>query len=249
MNSEFLQRVKNYFTVEFRQQIGLSLDEETSAIDNALNVILPLGMAAVIQRVKNDNGKISSVFNMANSAAGYVPSSPDLAKLHNEEAGTALASDLFGSHERAVRLATAKYAGIKSESSGALILISIPVLMGSLGIYSKENNFTPDQLDAFVLQQEEALKKDIPDGVQDVGAIFGLFKANVDEKHIEKSVTTDAVQPKNRGWIIPVILAVLAVLLLVYFSRGCTDHENKLEKQNTEIEVPPAMILPLDFIH
>ena len=248
MNSEFLQKVKNYFTLEFKQQISLSLDEESAAIDRALSALLPLGMAAAIQRSENDRGKVNTVYNIANSAAAYVPAAPDLAKLHNEEAGTALASDLLGGHERALRLAVAKYGGIKDESAGALVLIGMPVLMGSLGIYSRENKLTPDQLDSFLSAEKEAVKKDIPDGVRDVGSLFGFSAATVDERHIRQSVTTDVAQPKNRGWIIPIILAVLAVLLLVYFSRGCTNHENKMERENTEIDVPPAMVLPVSVI-
>lgn len=248
MNSEFLQKVKNYFTTEFKQQIGLSLDEETSGIDRALNALLPLGMAAIIDRSRRNENSLKAMYNVANSAAAYVPAAPDVAKLHNEEAGTAIAGDLLGDHEKAVRLSVAKYAGIKNESAGALLMAGMPVLVGSLGIYAKEHNLTSSQFGAFLSDQKDQVTKDIPDEIRDVSSLFGFSNATVDERHIRDAVKTHVAQPRNTGWVIPIILAIIAVLLLVYFSRGCGNHENKLEQENTEIEVPPAAIIVVGVI-
>lgn len=221
MNSDFLGKVKSYFTTEFKQQIGLSLNEDSRSVDKALNAILPLGMSAALQRVDRDKGGMSSIFNLSKSASNYLPAVPDLAKLHNEEIDSRIASDLFGDHESAIKNAVAKYAGIKNESASALILLAMPVLLGTLGKYANQNSLSPDQLDSFIGGMKGEILNNIPEGIKSVASIFGLNAGEVDEKHIKDYVKTESVQPQNRGWIAPVILVLIGVALLIYFSRGC----------------------------
>ncbi len=244
MNSELLQKVKDYFTVEFKQQISNSLDEESPAIDRSLSALLPLGMASIIQKSGQEQGG-NSVFSVATKASSIFPGAPELAKLHNEEAGSKIASDFLGTHEKAIRHAIAKYGGIKNESAAALILAGMPIMVGILGKYASEKNMNPDQLNTFLAGQKESVTKDLPDGIRDVASLFGFSNASVDEKHIKDAVVTDAVQPKNKGWIIPIILAVAAVLLLIYFSRGCNKpHDTGMHVNSIEQLAPTAAVLP-----
>lgn len=245
MNSELLQKVKDYYTVEFKQQISNSLDEDSRAISKSLSALIPLGMASIIQRSEQDQGKINSIYGLASNAATYFPNSPDLAKLHNEEAGSKVASDILGTHEKAIRHAVARYGGIKNESAAALILAVMPIMVSVVGKHSAEKNWTPDQMSAYLESQKDAVKKDLPDGVRDVASLFGFSDVTVDEKHIRDAVVTDANQPKNKGWIIPIIFAVAVVLLLVYFSRGCNKpHDTGMNNITTSGIAPTATVLP-----
>lgn len=249
MNSELLQKVKDYFTVEFKQQISNSLDENSPAIDKSLSALIPLGMASIIQKSEKEGGSDNSLYSLATKASAIFPGAPELAKLHNEEAGSKVASDLLGTHEKAIRHAVAKYGGIKNESAAALILAGMPIMVGILGKHASENSWTSDQLRSYLSTQKEAVSKDLPDGVRDVGSLFGLSNATVDERHIKDAVVTDAKQPKNKGWIIPIIFAIAALLLLIYFSRGCNKpHDTGMNIITTSPTTLDAMILPVMII-
>lgn len=219
MESEFLQKVSNYFTTEFKQQIALSLDEDVAGIDRALSAIIPIGFAATEERAENVGNHY--VYDLSKSASAYFPASPDVAKLHNEEEGGRLAGDILGAHHHAVTEAVANYAGIKTTSAGALFLLAIPVLIGSLGIYADENNMSPEQLNQFLIDQKSSIPGWIPEGIRPVASVYHVGNDHVDEKHITASVTPAATVKKNNNWIINLVIILVAVALLIYFSRGC----------------------------
>lgn len=221
MESDFFSEVKNYFSNEFEQQLSISLNEQKDGIHKALSVIIPVATAATIQRVERDKGNLSSVFTMAKAATGYVPEGPDLESLHNEWAENRVISVLLGKHETPVNHAIAKYSGIKNESASPLMLLGTSVMLKTLGSHANKNNLSADQLDDYIAKLKDKTKELIPEGVKDLGVVFGLQEGTVDEKHLKDTVQTDSVQPKNKGWIAPIILAVLAALLLVYLSKGC----------------------------
>ena len=224
MDSDFFKEVRNYFTTEFKQQIGVSLNEESSSVDKALSAIIPLGAASAIQRVENDKGGMSSVFSMAKSAVSYLPPKPDLASLHNELAENGIISELLGKHENAVNHAVAKYSGIKNESAGPLMLLGMSVMLKNLGDHASKNNLTPDQLDSYITGLKDKAKRELPEGIKEAGSLFGMSEGSVDDKHVVETVQTDSVQKKNKGWIFPIIFAVVIVIALIIFSRGCNTY-------------------------
>lgn len=232
MESEFLQKVRNYFTTEFKQQIAVSLDEDESSIDKALSALLPLGFAAVVQKAEN---RKSYIYDLSKSAAAYFPPSPDLAKLHNEEAGGKLAGDILGSHHNAVTDAVAKYAGIKNTSAGALFLVSMPVLMGSLGIFADEKGFSPQQLDQFLMDQKSNISSWLPEGIRSVGSVYGIGNEHVDEKHIRDAIEPAVKVKKNRNWVLNIVIILIVFGLLIYFSRGCNKPPKDMENPAVEM--------------
>lgn len=221
MESDFLQKVNNYFTTEFKQQIALSLDEDTPSVEKALSAIIPAGMIAAIHRSESESSTRPSVFNLAQGAAAYFPASPDLAKLHNEEEGGRVSSDLLGDHKNTITDAVSKYAGIKRESAGSLIMLTMPVLAGSLGIFGNEQSLSENGMQQFLISQKENVMASVPAGFEPAIAVFDHDHYAKEERKVQDAIQTDSPPRKNRGWILPIILAVIAVLLLVYLSRGC----------------------------
>lgn len=221
MESEFLQKVNNYFTTEFKQQIALSLDEDTPSVEKALSAIIPAGMASMIHRAESGDSNRLSVFKIAQGAAAYFPASPDLAKLHNEEEGGRVASDLLGDHLNTITDAVKKYAGIKKESAGSLIMLTMPVLVGSLGIFGNQQNLNEDGIRQFIISEKDAVRASTPAGFEPAIAVFDHDHYAKEEKKVQNAIETDSAPRKNTGWILPIILAIIALLLLVYFSKGC----------------------------
>ncbi|MEO6814605.1 MAG: DUF937 domain-containing protein, partial [Ginsengibacter sp.] len=140
MGISFMETVKNYFTSEFINQSAVSLDESSSGVSKALSAIIPAGLAGILNKATSGNDGAQNIYSMAKDAAGYFSASPNLAKLHNEEEGSNLPSDIFGNNESNVTNAIAKYAGIQPSSAGSLITLALPVIMGLLGKHIEENN-------------------------------------------------------------------------------------------------------------
>jgi len=217
MGSEFLQKITSHFSNEYKQRIGLSLDEEPAAIEKALSALIPSGLMAALHHPSDSR---TSVSELAASAAKYFPNYPDIENLHNEEAGSKIASDLLGKEHPGLIASVAKFAGIKKESAGALIMLVMPTLMHFLGTHARDNNLDNEGIQNFLSSQLNDIRSSVPSGfepmVKDIEQNLASRK-----KEVVNAITTDSPRRTNKGWILPVILAILAVLLLVYFSRGC----------------------------
>lgn len=234
MESTFLQKVSNYFTTEFKQEIALSLDEDVSNVDKALSAIVPVSFVAAAKKAENNKHTNSFIYDVAKSAAVYFPASPDIAKLHNEEAGGKLAGDILGSHHHAVAEAIARYAGIKVSSAGSMILLAVPVVIGSLGIYAQNNNLSPQDLNKFLESEKPEAAREIPDGIKAVGSLYGVPGERFDEKHVANSVEAAPSVKKNRNWVINLVIILVAVALLIYFSRGCDKPPQDMSNPNVD---------------
>lgn len=226
MALDFLTGIQSFFSQDFQRNIAVSLDEDLSSVNKAIGAIVPLGMGAIIQRVASGKNAANALYTGAHSASQYIPAEPDIAQLHGEPGNNTILSDIMGAHKESVAGAVAKYAGIKHESAGPLMNLVVPALVSKLGTHIKENNMSPDDFETFVSGMKDQVKSSLPDGMAKVASVVGLSQDTADEKHLKDYVKTEAVQPKNKGWVLPIILAVLAVALLVYFSRGCNPSHN-----------------------
>jgi len=219
MELEFLNGIKNYFSTTFKQQIAVSVDEEGHSVDKALSAIIPAGLMAAIHHAEKDDGG-AFVYQLAQNATAYHPATQDVALLHNED-GEKLTSDLLGDREKVIRHSVAKYAGIKNESASAIMYVAIPSLLRSIDGYAREKNLSGEGFKTFLNSQKPHLNNLIPQGfepvVQDIEREQAAFG-----KEVVEAVTTDSVKKNNTAWILPVALAILAALMLIYFSRGTT---------------------------
>lgn len=215
MESDFIQSVKSFFTPEFKDQIALSLDEKSQAVDKALNAVIPAGVMSVIRH--SSQGKDVFVSDLALSAASYFPAEPDLVMLNNEGPGSRLPSDLLNGHQATLRHSLARYAGIKNESAGSIIMLTMPVIMRNLGMYIKTNQWTNEQLSQFLGNESENVRRQTPDGFEPV--VDNILKDHpATDKEVREAVQTDSPKRTNKGWILPVVLVIIAVLFLVYLS-------------------------------
>jgi outer membrane protein OmpA-like peptidoglycan-associated protein len=240
MGISFMETVKNYFTSEFINQSAVSLDESSSGVSKALSAIIPAGLAGILNKATSGNDGAQNVYSMAKDAAGYFSASPNLAKLHNEEEGSNLPSDIFGNNESHITNAIAKYAGIQQSSAGSLITLALPVIMGLLGKHLEENNLSASGLSGFLSSQKGNIINAMPSGLPSLAGILGLGDlagASMATSYtISLSVeNTDEVAATRKGgmkWLLPLILIAAVIALLIYFSKGCNKPAND--------QAPPA---------
>lgn len=222
MENDFLSEAKSFFSPEFVNNMALSLNEEAAAVNRAMEAVIPLSVGAIIQKANTGKEAVAALYNSATNATDYFPAKPDLGKLHDEGAGSALVSEYLGTHATAVSHAVARYAGIKNESGGPLFTLSLPMLMRKLGEMVKSKGHSAEDLGRFVNGLKDSVKDGLPAGIEKVGALVGLSADQIDEKHIKDYVESNVAQPKNKGWVLPIILVLLGLALLIYFSKGCS---------------------------
>lgn len=219
MDFELLNNVHDYFSTPFKQQIAVSVDEEAHSVDKALSAIIPAGLMAAVHHSEGPDGG-ALVMRLADGAGNSYPATRDVALLHSEE-GVKMTSDLLGNHERIIRHGVAKYAGIKNESAASIMAVAIPSLLHSLDGYVKAQNLNEEGVKHFLAEQKQRLSSLVPQGFEPVVEDLNQEAAGI-EKDVVDAVTTDAPKRTNRGWILPVVLAILAALLLIFISRGTT---------------------------
>lgn len=245
MGISFIETVKNYFTSEFINQSSVSLDESSSSVFNALNAIIPTGLAAVLNIATVGNEGAARVLTMARDAAGYYSQSPNLAKLHDEEKGANLPWDVFGNRESQVSNAVANYAGIKQSSAGSLITLTLPVILGLLGKHAEETNLTASALSGFLSSQKENMINAMPAELTDIAEVFGLGALSGRNADLAFNMRPQTeVSKKRKTWLLPLILIIAVIALLIYFSRGCNRPANsKNISENTSMNVSELLLV------
>lgn len=215
MESDLIQNIKSFFTTEFKDQVALSLDEQGQSVEKALTALIPAGLLSVSRL--SGQGKTRLVSDIAQSALAYIPGEPDVAMLNNEGAGSRIPEDLLGKNQDTLRHSVARYAGIKNESAGSLIMLTMPVIMRFLGAKMKQDHLSSDGLATFLKSKTEEIKNLTPKGFEPV--IDNILEDHpMGGKEVMEAVQTDSPKRLNKGWILPIILVAAAVLFLVFLS-------------------------------
>jgi hypothetical protein len=224
MAENFIERIQNYFTEEFDHHASNSLDESSAGISKALSAIIPVGLEGVARKATSGNDAAARVYDLSVEAANYYSPQPNLKDLHNDEKGSLLASTIFGDKESHIEKAIAQHAGVSKTSVEALSLLAMPVIMGLLGKYAVENNLSANGLAGFLSSQKENIRQALPEGMSFVKELDYNSPAPVGDEidpDINVSESSITERPKKKTWMLPLIIIVLVIALLIYFSRGC----------------------------
>ena len=235
MALNFLETVKNYFTAEFVNQASNSLDESNHGISKALLAIIPSGLSGILSKATSGNEGANSIFNIAKDATGYLSPLPNLSNLHNDEKGSNIPSRIFGNNQSQVNSAISQYAGIKNSSVSALMTLAIPVIMGHLGKHAEQNNLSASGLSGFLSSQKDHIMQAMPAGLSSLAGILGLDSLGAAASSMVSDIklTADDIMPTmadepKRGakWLLPLIIILIAIALLWYFSRSCNQTQS-----------------------
>ena len=229
MAFNLMETVKNYFTSEFTNQASSSLGESSSGISKALTAIIPTGLAGILSKATSGSDGANSIFDMAKNAIGSISGNSNLSSPENTQNGTSMLSSLFGSNQSGIVSAISNFAGIKNSSASSLMSMGLPAIMGLLGKHAEQNNLTPSGLSGFLSSQKDHIMNALPSGLSSVTGMLGLGAAGTAAasvaSHLKSGVTNTSHQieekAKGTNWLVPLILILIAVALLWYFSRSC----------------------------
>ena len=232
MPENFIERIQNYFTEEFNHHASNSLDESSLGISKALSAIIPVGLEGVARKATSGNEGAERVYGLSVEAANYYSPEPNLSDLHNDEKGSDLAPTIFGGKESHIEKAIGQYAGIRESSVAALSTLAMPVIMGLLGKYTVENNLSANGLAGFLSSQKEHIRHALPEGmsfVKDLDYTSPVPVGDDIDPDINVSEASITERPKKKTWLLPIIIIVLVIAMLIYFSKGCGETKTSNE--------------------
>lgn len=229
MAFNLIETVKNYFTSEFTNQASSSLGESSSGISKALTAIIPTGLAGILSKATSGTDGANSIFDMAKNAISSISGNTSLSSPENTQKGNSMISSLFGSNQSTIASAISNFAGIKDSSASSLMSMGLPAIMGLLGKHAEENNLSASGLSGFLSSQKDHIMNALPPGLSSVAGMVGLGSAGTaaasTASHLKSGVANTSQQveeeAKGNNWLVPLILILIAVGLLWYFSRSC----------------------------
>ena len=207
--------IKSYFSVEYITAIANNLDEPNPALSKTVSAILPTALEALVDQ-PGESGKF---YQLAKEAAQYYSKSPDVALLVNEEKGSNLHRDIFGSNERAVARHIAAYSEVRPTTAYSMIMLVLPVMMGKIGEHINSENLSQSDFSGVVSGFASDVNRLTPTGytTPDLSHEVTSSKEDTEKIHEANIVRnkTNFVFPK---WV-PILVVAVVVLMLIYFSR------------------------------
>lgn len=226
-----METVKNYFTSEFTNQASSALGESGSGISKALTAIIPTALAGILSKSTSGTEGADSIFDMAKNAISNVSGNTPLTSTENIQKGNSMFASLFGVNQPGITDAISKFAGIKDSSASSLMSMCLPPIMGLLGEHAEQNNLSASGLSGFLSSQKDHIIQDMPSGLSSLAGMLGLGSVGAAVTSMPsnaKTNTNSAVQeimdePKGNNWLLPLVFVVVALGLILYFSRSCSD--------------------------
>ena len=254
MSFNLIESIRDLFNNEFVNRASSSLGESHGSIQKALGGIIPALLGGAL--VKANSGDGGSVLNMArNAIAGGSVSNMltgDTGSLLSR--GMDMLSGLFGNKTTTVSNAISNYAGIREPSASSLMGMSAPLVLGRLGEHAQEQNMNASDFTSFLTSQKDHILSAMPSGLN-LGSLLGMgslasmgnraasmagdARDRATNELRRERVTGDMqhVSDERRkpgvGWVLPLVLLVLAALAVWYFAGRGKDKSEMATRSTT----------------
>ena len=268
MAFNLLDAVKGLFTSDLINKAAASLGESEGGIAKAISGIVPSVLGGIVSKATSNADGASSVLDMAKNAAG----TGVLGNLGNLfggggsnmlSGGIDMVKRLLGDKFSGIASAIAGFAGIRESSASSLMSMVAPAALGVLGKHASENNLTPGSLSNMLSGQKASLANALPSGLSSLAGMIGLGSIGSAVSNMTGGVKQAAESAYHAGgaavansgssgrrWLGPLIVILLALALIWYFTRSCN---NNVAATTAGVDTgmaattPPAVTGPLSI--
>ena len=154
-----------------------------------------------------------------------------------------LLSTVFGSQQSAITDVIGRVAGLRGGTVASLLSMGAPLLLGMLGKRVKEGGLNAGGLTTFLTQEASSVRGMLP---PELTSFFSGAKTT--EPAFVPPVATVVTKEKSRGWLLPLLLALVVLLGLIWWfaSRNKTAPTTATETATTAPAAapPPAATAP-----
>lgn len=232
MSFNLLEMVKNYFTSQFVNHASSILAENPSGISKALTAVIPVSLAGILYKATSGTEGANDVYQIAKNSVGNVSGTSDLSMNQNLGEGTGMMTNFFGANQTAITNNISRYSEIKESSSSSLMSMALPPIMGILGNHAQQNNLSASGLAGFLSSQKDHIVQAMPSELTPLTGMFGLNSTGtsattINADNISGNIKTHTEEIKTISetptakWLVPLIVILIVIALLWYFSRSC----------------------------
>jgi hypothetical protein len=233
MSFNVLSTLRSLFSDEIVSKAASTLAENETSISNAISGILPAILGGIASKASSGDGGADTVLQLARAAAGSgILSNLTLVFNGNTGAlsnGWEILKTIFGEKLNSITSAIANHANIQESSSASLMSMIAPAILSLIGQHAQRANMNADSLTSWLASQKGNIINAIPDGLGT--SLTGLLALS----SIGKSAQSQGSSPRHNDdedfeksrsgtkFLLPLFLAILAIILLIYFFKGCNE--------------------------
>jgi outer membrane protein OmpA-like peptidoglycan-associated protein len=247
MSFNLVDSVKTLFTPDLVSKAATSLGESEGGISKALTGMVPSVLGGLVSKAGSGGGEASNVLSMAKDAASSGIAG-NLGSILGSSGGSGVGGGLsggleaikglFGSKLGEITRVISNFAGIKESSASSLMSAAAPATLGVIGKYAADNNLNATGLANMLSEQKSNIMSALPSGLGSLQGLLGLggigagaaWAAGSARQMAGSTVhgAEMAVEKTGRGmrWLLPLFLAILVILVVWYFSKGCGGSTN-----------------------
>lgn len=227
MSFNLVDSVKGLFTNDLTAKMAAAFGESEGGIQKAIGGAIPAVLAGLLNKAGTSDGA-SSVLNLSKDAAG----SGILGNLGSLAGGNNIISKglewlkkIFGDKADNIISLIAGFAGIRESSAASVLSMAAPAALGSLGKEVTQNNLNVSGLTAMLVNQKDSILNALPSGLNLAGALglgsLGDIGNKLSGVFSTARATADKATSNNNKWILPVLLALIAIVAIFYLTKGC----------------------------
>ncbi|WP_300601695.1 OmpA family protein [Niabella sp.] len=237
MSINIVDLVKNYVPQDLIAKAGSFLNEGEGNVSNAVSGIIPAVLGLFASKASSSEQGAAEVLDAAKGVSNSGILNNTDALLGNADLlskGTSLFKGLLGDKTNSIIDSIANFAGIKSSSSGSLISMIVPLVLGLLGKHAADNNLNASTFSSFMGAQKSNILSALPSGLGTLGTALGLNSIRDGVQQTVSNVQEGAAPvynyanetAQNAGggakWLLPLLLLAVVALALWYFlGKGC----------------------------
>ena len=246
--SSMLDAVRELVTPDLVSRMSAHTGESEAMVSKGFGAVIPLLLSSVAGKV-DDTSFMSHLASVAGDTVGDANALTRLPQVVTGAAGvdttTATGrwlSSLFGSNLSGVIDGVARYAGVGRGSSGSLLSMAAPIVLGYLGRLMRSDSLSAAGLADRLRSQSSAFAAAVPPG------LTSLLPAARVPADVDRTIDRDAVPaaavaaaaPSHRGWAVPLLVGALAIGGLMWWS----GRHNVPPPQTASVETHTSFALP-----
>lgn len=250
MAFNLLDTVSGLFNNDLINKAASSLGESEGGIQKAISGIVPSVLTGLLSKAGSGGNEASNIFNLAKEASN----SSILSNLDGLLGGgggggisklLTMAGSLFGDKLGNVTNLISNFAGIKSSSASSLISMAAPAALGAIGKHASDNNLNAGGLLSMLVSQKDKILSAIPSGLGLAGALGLGSLGDIGNKLTSTISGVAGEAKKGMRWLFPLLLAIVAIALIVYFSKGCGTGTATTDKDTISVMAPVISDTPV----
>lgn len=222
MSFNLMDSVSGLFNNELISKAASSLGESEGGISKALSAGIPSLLSGIMSTSGADGG--SNLLNLAKKAAGsgILDNVGSLFSGGSSNSllssGADLLSGVLGNKVGGLTSLISNFSGVKQSSIGSILSAVAPVALGFIGKHALSNNLSGTGILSWLTGQKSQITNALPSGLN-LSGIFDGTPTKIEEP-VRKPAYTEPEKTGNK-WLWPILLGLLALALILYFTKGC----------------------------